>query len=65
MAATLDRLSGGRLLLNIVTGGDPVEQAGDGLFLDHAERYRLTEEFLAIWRPLVRGETVDFAGRHT
>jgi alkanesulfonate monooxygenase len=64
MAATLDRLSGGRLLLNIVTGGDPVEQAGDGLFLDHAERYRLTEEFLAIWRPLMRGETVDFVGRH-
>jgi alkanesulfonate monooxygenase len=64
MAASLDRLSGGRLLLNIVTGGDPVEQAGDGLFLDHDERYRLTEEFLAIWRPLMRGETVDFIGRH-
>jgi len=64
MAATLDRLSGGRLLLNIVTGGDPVEQAGDGLFLDHAERYRLTEEFLAIWRRVMQGETVDFVGRH-
>src|SRR5437899_12509913 len=25
MTATLDRLSGGRLLINVVTGGDPVE----------------------------------------
>jgi alkanesulfonate monooxygenase len=64
MAATFDRLSGGRLLINVVTGGDPVEQAGDGLFLDHDARYRLTEEFLAIWRRLMAGETVDFVGRH-
>ncbi len=28
MTATLDRLSGGRLLINIVTGGDPVESRG-------------------------------------
>lgn len=28
MAATFDRLSGGRLLINVVTGGDPVELAG-------------------------------------
>ena len=33
MAATLDRLSGGRLLINVVTGGDPVENKGDGIFL--------------------------------
>jgi alkanesulfonate monooxygenase len=53
MAATLDRLSGGRLLINVVTGGDPVELEGDGLFLDHDERYRLTDEFLTIWRRLL------------
>ena len=64
MAATLDRLSGGRLLINVVTGGDPVELEGDGLFLDHDERYRLTDEFLTIWRRLLAGETVDFVGRH-
>jgi alkanesulfonate monooxygenase len=39
MAATYDRLSQGRLLVNLVTGGDPAELAGDGLFLNHAERY--------------------------
>jgi len=64
MAATLDRLSGGRLLINVVTGGDPVELEGDGIFLDHDERYRLTDEFLTIWRRLLAGETVDFVGRH-
>ena len=37
-AATLDRLSGGRALFNLVTGGDPEELAGDGLFLDHEAR---------------------------
>ena len=38
-AATLDRFSNGRLLINVVTGGDPVEQQGDGVYLDHRERY--------------------------
>ncbi len=64
MAATFDRLSNGRLLLNVVTGGDPVELAGDGLHLTHDERYELTDEFLTVFRGLMRGETVDFAGRH-
>src|SRR3954454_20513708 len=39
MAAALDRLSNGRLLINVVTGGDPVENKGDGIFLSHDERY--------------------------
>ena len=44
-AATLDRLSGGRALFNLVTGGDPEELAGDGLFLSHEERYQASVEF--------------------
>ena len=64
MAATLDRVSGGRLLINVVTGGDPVELKGDGVFLGHAERYAVTGEFLRIWRALMAGETVDFTGEH-
>ena len=64
MAATFDRLSGGRLLVNVVTGGDPAELAGDGVFLDHAERYAATDEYLAVWRRLMQGETVDYEGRH-
>ena len=58
MAATLDRLSGGRLLVNVVTGGDPVELKGDGVFLDHDERYAVTDEFLSIWRKLMQGGEV-------
>ncbi|MDF3066245.1 MAG: ssuD [Polyangiaceae bacterium] len=64
IAATLDRLSGGRLLINVVTGGDPNEAAGDGIFLDHDGRYRQTDEFLDIWRRVSSGETVDFEGQH-
>ena len=64
MASTLDRLSGGRLLVNVVTGGDPSELRGDGVFLDHDARYEATDEFLHVWRKLMTGETVDFNGRH-
>jgi alkanesulfonate monooxygenase len=49
-AATFQRVSGGRLLLNIVTGGDPVEQARFGDYLSHDERYRRAAEFLAVLR---------------
>ena len=64
MAATFDRLSDGRLLINVVTGGDPVELAGDGLHVSHDERYEITDEFLTVWRKELAGETVDFQGEH-
>ena len=64
MAATLDRLSNGRLLINVVTGGDPLELKGDGVFLDHDERYEMTDEFLTVWRRLLQGEDVTFTGKH-
>jgi len=64
MAASFDRISNGRLLINIVTGGDPTENTGDGIFLDHAERYEITREFLQVWKRLLAGETVDFTGKH-
>ncbi|WP_248465210.1 FMNH2-dependent alkanesulfonate monooxygenase [Pectobacterium versatile] len=63
-AATLDRLSNGRALFNLVTGGDPEELAAEGLFLSHEERYEASAEFTHIWRKLLEGETVDFAGKH-
>jgi alkanesulfonate monooxygenase len=64
MAATLDRISGGRLLINVVTGGDPVENKGDGIFLSHDERYEVTREFLTVFSDLLAGRTVDHLGRH-
>jgi alkanesulfonate monooxygenase len=66
-AATFQRISGGRLLLNIVTGGDPVEQARFGDYLDHDTRYQRTGEFLAVMRGVgsaPRGATFDYAGDH-
>jgi len=64
MTATLDRISGGRLLINVVTGGDPVENKGDGIFLPHDERYAVTGEFLDVYTRLLEGQTVDYKGRH-
>lgn len=64
MAATFDRMSAGRLVVNVVGGGDPVELAGDGIFLDHGERYRLMDEFLQIWRSLMAGNETSFSGSH-
>jgi alkanesulfonate monooxygenase len=67
MAATLDRLSGGRVLVNLVTGGDAEELAGDGQFLDHAARYEESGEFIRIWREIIarshEGQPFDFEGR--
>ena len=64
MAATFQNLSGGRLLLNVVTGGESHEQRAYGDFLDKDERYQRCDEFLEIVRRLWTGEQVTFAGRH-
>ncbi|SDE03232.1 LLM class flavin-dependent oxidoreductase [Glycomyces harbinensis] len=64
MAGTFQHLTGGRLLLNIVTGGESHEQRMYGDFEDKDARYERCGEFLHIVRRLWAGETVDFAGRH-
>ena len=64
MAATYQRISRGRLLLNVVTGGDAVEQQRFGDWLEHDQRYARTDEFLAIVRKLWSGAPVDFDGQH-
>ncbi len=64
MAATFQRHSEGRLLLNVVTGGESHEQRAYGDFLDKDARYARTGEFLEIVRELWQGRTVDFAGEH-
>lgn len=61
-AATLQRFSDGRLLLNIVTGGDDSEQRRFGDWLDHDRRYARTDEFLDLVRRIWTEPSVDHDG---
>lgn len=67
MAATFDRLSNGRILLNLVTGGDEQELKGDGVYEDHATRYQTAAEYVKIWREILtrshHGEAFSFKGQ--
>jgi alkanesulfonate monooxygenase len=49
-AVTLDHITGGRVSLNIVTGGSDAELARDGDWIAKDDRYRRTGEFLDIVR---------------
>lgn len=64
MAATYQRLTRGRLLLNVVTGGDATEQRRFGDHLDHDSRYARTAEFLQVVRGVWQGRPFDFHGEH-
>ncbi|QUR66077.1 LLM class flavin-dependent oxidoreductase [Mycobacterium spongiae] len=65
MAGTFQRHSGGRLLLNVVTGGESHEQQAYGDFLDKQSRYARTAEFLQVVRRLwASSDPVTFAGDH-
>lgn len=64
LATTLDRISNGRLLLNIVVGGSPAELAGDGIHLEHDERYAHAEEFFTIFEELLEKGTASFDGKY-
>ncbi|MGZ4490738.1 MAG: LLM class flavin-dependent oxidoreductase [Nocardioidaceae bacterium] len=64
MAAAFQRISGGRLLLNVVTGGEPTEQRRFGDHLSHAERYARTDEFLSVVRGAWTQAPFDFDGQH-
>lgn len=65
MAATFQWQSQGRLLLNVVTGGESIEQRAFGDFLTKEARYDRCAEFLDIVRRLwTSDEPVTFAGEH-
>lgn len=63
-AATYQRISRNRLLLNVVTGGDDIEQRRFGDYLGKSERYERAAEFLTIFRQLWSGKPVTFTGKH-
>ncbi|MFK4086078.1 LLM class flavin-dependent oxidoreductase [Kribbella sp. NPDC020789] len=62
-AGTLDQLSGGRLLVNIVSGQDNLQAYGDAEG-DQAQRYARTKEFLQLTRRLWTEERVTFTGEY-
>ncbi|MBV9951948.1 MAG: LLM class flavin-dependent oxidoreductase [Acidimicrobiia bacterium] len=64
MASTYQRMSGGRLLLNIVTGAEPAELARFGDFADKDARYQRTGEFIEVMRGAWSGEPYDHTGAH-
>ncbi|WP_241721476.1 LLM class flavin-dependent oxidoreductase [Raoultella sp. HC6] len=67
-AASFQRLTEGRLMINIVTGGDPVEQRRYGDRLDHDQRYARSGEFIAAFKGVSHarssGQPFDFHGEH-
>lgn len=63
-AEAFQSISGGRLAINIVTGGDPAEQRAYGDFLDHSTRYARTAEYLEVLRSAWAGRPFDYVGEH-
>lgn len=64
LASTLDRVSNGRLLLNIVVGGSAEELAGDGIFLPHDERYDHAAEFFKVFNELIETGRSTLDGKY-
>ncbi|KQV27655.1 alkanesulfonate monooxygenase [Rhizobium sp. Root1203] len=64
LATTLDRISNGRLLLNIVVGGSPAELAGDGIHLAHDERYAHADEFFTVFEELLEKGVASYDGKY-
>lgn len=64
MASTYQRMSGGRLMMNVVTGAEAAELARFGDHLPHDERYERTGEFIEVVRGSWADEPFDFDGKH-
>jgi alkanesulfonate monooxygenase len=63
--ATFDHLSGGRAGIHIITGGSPAEQQADGDWLDHAQRYERTDEFVGLLKRVwTEQKPFDHHGTH-
>jgi alkanesulfonate monooxygenase len=63
--ATLDQLTGGRVAVHIITGGDDAEQRQDGDFLTKDQRYERTDEYLEVVRKVwTSDQPFDHNGRH-
>jgi alkanesulfonate monooxygenase len=63
-ASTLQRLSGGRVLLNVVSGGHSDELRRFGDHMPHDERYARCDEFLDVVRGAWGEKPYDFTGKY-
>jgi alkanesulfonate monooxygenase len=62
-AASLQRLSGGRLLFNIITGGGGPAQLWWGDRIGHDDRYLRTTEFLDVFKGIWNGGPFSYQGK--
>lgn len=64
MAASLQRLSQGRVEWNVITGGGGAEQEAYGDFISHDQRYERTGEFLDFIKGYASGEPFTYDGKY-
>ena len=65
MIATFDQLSGGRMAINLIAGGDPAQLAQDGLLTPHDQRYDVMNESVEIMKALWTADApLNWEGRH-
>lgn len=64
LSASLQRLTGGRLVYNVISGGGGPDQLWWGDTTPHDERYARTKEFLDVLRGVWDGGPFDHDGRH-
>jgi alkanesulfonate monooxygenase len=64
MVSTFDQLSQGRIYINLIAGPGGPEEAAEGLFLPHDDRYAVMDETVTIMKRLwTEREPFDFEGR--
>lgn len=64
MLATVDAVSGGRLIVGVGSGFVPEEFAALGAADHFADRGAYTEECIAVWKLIWLGGTASFSGRY-
>jgi len=63
--AGLDRISGGRVGIHIISGGSDVEQRREGDYLTKEQRYERSDEFVQILRKVwYEDGPISFEGKH-
>lgn len=66
MVSTFDQLSGGRVYVNLIAGPGGAEEAAEGSFVGHDDRYALMDETVSVMKALWAAEgPVHFDGDFT